>query len=75
MVKRVPADRLILVDVVDDWFHLQESIFIDAGQTCWIDHETNELCVDLGSDHVTRHAGWLTLPYACRQGISGSDCT
>lgn len=65
MVKRVTADRLILVDVIDRWFHLREPTFIEAGQTYWIDRGTNELCVDRGGDgvtrhgRVTRHAGWM----------------
>jgi hypothetical protein len=65
MVKRVTADRLILVDVVDHWFHLQQPTFIDVGQTYWVDHDTSELCVDRGTDpithhaRVTRHAGWM----------------
>jgi len=56
MVKRVIVDRLILVDVVDHWFHLQLPTFIDAGEAYWIDHETSELCVDRGRDRLTRHA-------------------
>ncbi len=59
MAKRVIVDRLLLVDVVDRWFHLQQPTFIDSGQTYWIDHETSELCVDRGSDRITRHAGWM----------------
>ncbi|SDT80662.1 hypothetical protein [Actinoplanes derwentensis] len=65
MVKRAIADRLILVDVVDRWFHLQEPTFIDVGQCYWIDRETSELCVERGGDRVTRHgrvtrhAGWM----------------
>lgn len=54
MVNRVTADRLMLVSVVNHWFHLQEPTFIGAGQTYWIDRETNELCVDRGGDRVTR---------------------
>lgn len=54
----------MLVSVVDRWFYLQEATFIDAGQIYWIDYETNELCVDCGGDHVTRHGrtrpdGWM----------------
>jgi hypothetical protein len=59
MVQRVTADRLILVDVVNRWFHLRAPTFIDAGQTYWIDHGTNELCVDRGGGRMTRHAGWM----------------
>jgi hypothetical protein len=40
MVKRVTVDRLILVDVVDHWFRLEQPTFVDAGETYWIDHET-----------------------------------
>lgn len=55
MVERAIADRLILVDVVNRWFHLQQPIFIDAGHVYCIDHETRELRVD----RMTRHAGWM----------------
>jgi hypothetical protein len=51
----VTADRLMLVNVVDHWFYLQEPTFIGTVQTSWIDHETNELHVDRGGDRVTRH--------------------
>ncbi len=53
------ADRLILVDAVDRWFHLHLPTFIDAGQTYRIEHETSELWVDRGGDRVTRHAGLM----------------
>jgi hypothetical protein len=65
VVNRVTADRLMLVNVVDHWFYLQEPTFIEAGQTYWVDHETNELFVDRGGDRVTRHgraryAAWMS---------------
>lgn len=64
MVERVTTDRLVLVNVVDHWFHLQHPTFIDAGQTYWIDHEASELCVDRGGRvtrhaRVTRHEDWM----------------
>jgi len=61
MVQHVTADRLILVDLVDRWFHLHAPVFIGAGQVYWIDHMTSELCVDRGGGRVTRHAGWMCL--------------
>ncbi|MBW6437809.1 hypothetical protein KZ829_29140 [Actinoplanes hulinensis] len=57
MAKPVIADRLLLVDTVDRWFHLEEPTFIDAGQAYWIDRSTSELCVDRGDGRVSRHAG------------------
>ena len=66
VVNRVTADRLMLVNVVDHWFYLQEPTFIDAGQTYWIDHETNELCVDRGGDRITRHGRAQHAAWMCR---------
>lgn len=54
---RVTADRLVLVDVVDRWFHLREPTFVDAGQTYWVDRSAGELCVDRGNGRTTRHPG------------------
>ena len=66
LVNRVTADRLTLVSMVDHWFYLHEPTFLDAGQTCWIDHETNELCVDRGGDRVTRHGRARSAAWMCR---------
>jgi len=57
MVQRTTAERLVLLNQVGHTFHLSEPVFIDAGQTYWIDQETSELCVDRGDGRVSRHAG------------------
>ena len=65
MAECVTAGRLTLVDVVNHWFYLQQPTFVGTGQNYWIDHETNELCVDRGDGRVTRHprvtqyAAWM----------------
>ncbi|MEV6349735.1 hypothetical protein [Actinoplanes sp. NPDC051851] len=55
MVERGTADRLILVNVVDHHFYLEEPTFIGAGQSYWIDREAGEICVDRGGGRLTRH--------------------
>ncbi|WP_430791085.1 hypothetical protein [Actinoplanes sp. G11-F43] len=57
MTGRVIAERLLLVDMVDRWFHLDEPTFIGAGQAYWVDRSNDELCVDRGDGRVSRHAG------------------
>jgi len=59
MSRRTVAERLVLMTVVDRWFHLREPIFVEAGQSYWIDHSAQELCVDRGDGRVTRHAGMM----------------
>ncbi|MEV4544094.1 hypothetical protein [Micromonospora echinaurantiaca] len=59
MSGRTTAERLLLVTVVDRWFQLCEPVFVDAGQSYWVDRKTDELCVDRGDGRVTRHAGWV----------------
>ncbi|MEO3775218.1 hypothetical protein [Micromonospora sp. B9E7] len=66
MANLVIAERLMLVNVVDHWFYLKEATFINAGQVYWIDHETNELCVDRGGDRVTRHGRARPAAWMCR---------
>ncbi|WP_405099825.1 hypothetical protein [Micromonospora sp. NBC_01412] len=57
MAERVTAERLMLVDTVGRWFHLDQPVLIERGQTYWIDCTTSELCVDRGDGRVTRTAG------------------
>ncbi|GAA1587785.1 hypothetical protein [Actinoplanes couchii] len=57
MARREIADRLLLVDTVDRWFHLDEPTFIGAGQAYWVDRSTDELCVARGDGRVSRHVG------------------
>ncbi|WP_282757578.1 hypothetical protein [Actinoplanes sandaracinus] len=52
---RVTADRMVLLTVVNRWFHLREPTFVGAGQSYWI--EAGELCVDRGGGRVSRHCG------------------
>ncbi|MFI1191849.1 hypothetical protein ACH4T9_01005 [Micromonospora sp. NPDC020750] len=57
MSERVTAERLTLLDTVDRWFRLDQPVFVEHGQTYWVDRTTNELCVDRGDGRVTRTAG------------------
>ncbi|WP_433389550.1 hypothetical protein [Micromonospora sp. KLBMP9576] len=57
MPQRETAERLMLVDTVGRWFHLDQPVLIGRGQTYWIDRTTSELCVDRGDGRVTRTAG------------------
>ncbi|MEV0877866.1 hypothetical protein AB0I85_08530 [Micromonospora echinofusca] len=66
MPERVTVERLTLVDTVDRWFHLDQPVFLEPGQTYWIDRMTNELCIDRGNGRVTRTAGGM-----CRCRRSG----
>ncbi|MET8229638.1 hypothetical protein ABZS77_03030 [Micromonospora sp. NPDC005298] len=59
MPQRETAERLTLVDTVGRWFHLDQPVFIERGQTYWIDRTTSELCVDRGDGRVTRTAGGM----------------
>ncbi|MGA4539368.1 hypothetical protein ACPA54_05185 [Uniformispora flossi] len=57
METRTTAERLLLATRVG-WFRLNQPVFIDRGQAYWIDHSSDELCVDRGSGRVSRHPGW-----------------
>ncbi|GAA1658879.1 hypothetical protein GCM10009828_106190 [Actinoplanes couchii] len=57
MARHTIADRLLLVDTVDRWFHLDEPTFIGAGQAYRVDRSADEPCVDRGDGRVSRHVG------------------
>jgi hypothetical protein len=59
MIRRTTAERLLLVSRVDRWFHLREPVFVEVGQSYWIDPAGEWLCVDRGDGRVTWHAGWM----------------
>ncbi|MET7424225.1 hypothetical protein [Dactylosporangium sp. NPDC005555] len=53
------AERMILLNRVHRWFVLERPVFVAAGQSYWIDHETSELCIDRGDGRVEQVPGFI----------------